>query len=149
MLCISERSPWKNVEQKPLSEFLETGRGERKIAFSPCFPPCFVVQIGSRSGQNWLLLCVIYPDISDTLKRQSGDLGVPKKDPIQSREEAVNNGRTTGSGERQQDRVRISNHPFWMVCSRAVPGCRMPLLPGTVSESDTQPRRPPRGYRKV
>ncbi len=31
--------------------------------------PCFAVRIGSRSGQNWLLLCVIHPDISDTLKR--------------------------------------------------------------------------------
>lgn len=26
------------MEQKPLSKFLETGRGERKIAFSSCFP---------------------------------------------------------------------------------------------------------------
>lgn len=86
-LCISERSPWKNVEQKPLSEFLETGRGERKIAFSSCFAlecakisllrPCFAVRIGSRSGQNWLLLCVIYSDISDTLKRAIGRFGSP------------------------------------------------------------------------
>lgn len=61
--------------------------------------PCFAVRIGSRSGQNWLLLCVIHSDISDTLKRgQSGDLGVLKKGTHPKRR---------GSGERQQDRVRI------------------------------------------
>lgn len=92
------------MDKKPLSEFLETGRGERKIAFSSCFPLASSLLRGPDRQQE-------RPELASPLCDLFRHFRHPKKGPIRSGEEAARGSRT-------------------------------------VSDSDTQPRRPPRGLQK-
>lgn len=60
------------MDKKPLSEFLEAGRGERKIAFSSCFPLASSLLRGPDRQQE-------RPELASPLCDPSGHFGHPKK----------------------------------------------------------------------